>query len=273
MFDGLTFSLFAETIAATCSRLPGLMSTLFISDLHLTPERPASTEYFVEFMRLKANSANTIYVLGDLFEYWIGDDASSILGAGPVIGEFKRLADAGTRLFFMPGNRDFLVGDALCDQAGFQYMDDQTLVTLNTEPVLLLHGDSLCTDDIEHQQFRAMVNDANWQTHFLEMPIETRIEHAQQARAMSSSNNKNYSDVIMDVTESAVADAFRDHAVKLMIHGHTHRPNIHKQRVSDTDTTRIVLGDWYEQASYLELDGGTFKLHIGEQVKTIDLPD
>ncbi|MBT5031905.1 MAG: UDP-2,3-diacylglucosamine diphosphatase [Proteobacteria bacterium] len=249
------------------------MSTLFISDLHLTPERPASTEYFVEFMRLKASSANTIYVLGDLFEYWIGDDASSILGADPVISEFKRLADAGTQLFFMPGNRDFLVGDALCDQAGFQYLADQTLVTLNTEPALLLHGDSLCTDDIEHQQFRAMVNNANWQTQFLELPIETRIEYAHQARTMSNSNDKNYSDEIMDVTESGVADAFQDHAVKLMIHGHTHRPNIHKHRISGTDTIRIVLGDWYEQASYLELDDGTLKLHIGEQVKTIELLD
>ena len=267
----MTFSLFAETIAATYSRFPGLMSTLFISDLHLTPERPASTEYFVDFMRLKASSANTIYVLGDLFEYWIGDDASSVLGADPVISEFKRLADAGIQLFFMPGNRDFLVGDALCDQVGFQYLDDQTLVTLNGEPALLLHGDSLCTDDVEHQQFRAMVKNANWQTHFLALPIEARIEQAHQALAMSNSNDKNYSEAIMDVTESGVADAFQNHAVKLMIHGHTHRPNVHRHIISGTDTTRIVLGDWYEQASYLELDNDTFSLHIGEQIKTTKL--
>ena len=149
------------------------MSTLFISDLHLTPKRPESTEYFIDFMREKTKLAKVIYVLGDLFEYWIGDDASSQLVADPVIDQFKRLADADVSLFFMPGNRDFLVGKEFCTQAGFKYLHDESLVTLNDQQVLLLHGDTLCTDDIEHQGFRDMVNQREWQEQFLNQSIES----------------------------------------------------------------------------------------------------
>ena len=258
------------------------MSTLFISDLHLTPERPESTEYFIDFMREKTKLANSIYVLGDLFEYWIGDDASTRLGAHTVIDQFKRLADAGVELFFMPGNRDFLVGKTFCTQSGFEYLHDESLVTLNADKVLLLHGDSLCTDDTEHQSFRNMVSQESWQKEFLEQSIEARIQQAMQARAMSNTNNAGYSETIMDVTETAVTNAFDQHAVKLMIHGHTHRPKIHKHPIENPDfdsstnenapaNIRIVLGDWYEQASYLELVDENLTLYVGEQSTTTKL--
>jgi UDP-2,3-diacylglucosamine hydrolase len=254
------------------------MSTLFISDLHLTPKRPESTEYFIDFMREKTKLAKVIYVLGDLFEYWIGDDASSQLVADPVIDQFKRLADADVSLFFMPGNRDFLVGKEFCTQAGFKYLHDESLVTLNDQQVLLLHGDTLCTDDIEHQGFRDMVNQREWQEQFLNQSIESRIEQAMHARSVSNSKNPEYSEAIMDVTESAVAKAFKKHSVNLIIHGHTHRPEIHTYPALDTSATetttantRIVLGDWYEQASYLELVDEMLTLYVGEQ-STIAMP-
>jgi UDP-2,3-diacylglucosamine hydrolase len=248
------------------------MSTLFISDLHLTPDRPESTEYFIKFMHEKTKLANTIFVLGDLFEYWVGDDATKRLGAHTVIDQFKRLADAGVRLYFMPGNRDFLVGKKFCTQAGFEYLHDESRVTLNGHKILLLHGDSLCTDDVEHQKFRLIVNQKSWQKKFLDQPIESRIEQAMHARAMSNSDNENYSESIMDVTESAVISAFNQHSVKLMVHGHTHRPKIHKHQVESTITNdntptniRIVLGDWYEQASYLELIDEKLTLYTANQ--------
>lgn len=226
-------------------------------------------------MREKTKPAKAIYVLGDLFEYWIGDDASSKLGAHCVIDEFKRLADSGVNLFFMPGNRDFLVGKEFCTRAGFEYLHDEFLVTVNDQQILLLHGDSLCTDDIEHQSFRNMVNQPEWQEQFLNQSIDSRIEQAMQARSLSNSKNPDYSEAIMDVTESAVANAFQKHSVKLMIHGHTHRPEIHKYPASNTTAgeniptnTRIVLGDWYEQASYVELIDEVLTLYVGEQVTT-----
>ena len=247
------------------------MSTLFISDLHLTRERPASTEFFFDFARQHGEKAEAIYVLGDLFEYWIGDDAATALTVEPIVETFKQLAQQGIKLYFLSGNRDFLVGQALCQQAGFAYLQDETVQTIHGTPCLLLHGDSLCTDDIEHQNFRRMVLDSQWQQEFLAKPVETRMQMAMQARSLSNSNKPEYSSDIMDVTQSAVEDAFTNHQVPVMIHGHTHRPDIHQYEINGKTCHRIVLGDWYDQASYLVVDDGGFTLWMGGESKTLNV--
>jgi UDP-2,3-diacylglucosamine hydrolase len=232
------------------------MTTLFVSDLHLAPKRPHSSELFFQMLRGEARRADALYVLGDLFEYWIGDDAADTLGYTPVIRQLRKLTESGVPLYFMRGNRDFLAGRGFAAATGCEILPDPTTVDLYGERVLLMHGDSLCTDDVEHQKFREMVDDPDWQREFLRKPVETRMEMAESARSQSNEHKSSLSMEIMDVNRDAVRRTFGHHGVRLLIHGHTHRPAFH----DDGDTRRIVLGDWYEQSSILRCRPGVQEL-------------
>ncbi|GAA4869598.1 UDP-2,3-diacylglucosamine diphosphatase [Luteimonas vadosa] len=231
------------------------MPTLFISDLHLDDARPGSTRLFGEFIDGEARGADALYILGDLFEAWIGDDDPSQAGA-LVARKLKALSDDGVPVFFIHGNRDFLLGDAYAERCGMTLLPDPTRVDLHGTPTLLMHGDTLCTGDLAYQQFRAQTRDPEWQRQFLSQPLEARLAFARQARGASAKHQgalreAGTMETITDVAPDAVDDAFRAHGIDRIIHGHTHRPAIHCQ----DGRTRIVLGDWYEQGSVLRVDG------------------
>ena len=229
------------------------MTTLFISDLHLSDQRPAITEAFIGFLEGEARSAGALYILGDLFEVWLGDDM--VLPAyARAIEAMHRLADAGVPLFVMHGNRDFLLGDDFAAMSGAQRLPESTVIDLHGTPTLLLHGDTLCTDDVEYQKFRAMVRNPAWQAEVLAKSPEERLALARQFREMSMAEMQGKSEAIMDVNADAVAAAFREAGVRQMIHGHTHRPAIHDLEIDGEPARRIVLGDWYDQGSVLECD-------------------
>lgn len=235
------------------------MTTLFISDLHLSPRRPHIAESFISLLQGEARGADALYILGDLFEYWIGDDAAEQLGYAPVIREIRALSDAGVPVYFMRGNRDFLAGDGFADDTGCRILADPTVIDLYGERALLMHGDFLCTDDLEHQEFRRTVDDPHWQREFVGKPVEARMEMARQAREQSAEHKDSVSMEIMDVNADAVRRAFDEHGVGLMIHGHTHRPAVHDSG-APAGTRRIVLGDWYEQSSILRCSPGVQEL-------------
>jgi UDP-2,3-diacylglucosamine hydrolase len=238
-------------------------TVLFVSDLHLDSARPAITELFLTFLRGEARSAAALYILGDLFEAWIGDDDPDPHHAR-VMDAMRELADSGVPGFFMHGNRDFLVGPAFAERTGFSLLDDPALIELDGEPTLLMHGDTLCTDDHEYQAFRQQVRNPDWQAAFLAQPVEKRRAFAAEARRQSREAQTGKADAIMDVNAQAVAQAFRDHNVRRLIHGHTHRPAVHAVNVDGLDAQRIVLGDWYEQGSVLRCRGGECRLEVLE---------
>lgn len=229
------------------------MSTLFISDLHLDPARPEITTLFLRFLATEAREADTLYILGDLFEAWIGDDDPDPHHARVVQG-LCEFADAGVPLHFMHGNRDFLIGGAFAARTGAILLPDPTVIDLYGTPTLLMHGDLLCTDDHDYQRFRAMVRDPVWQREFLAQPLEKRKAFAQQVRMESQAKISATAPDIMDVNQKTVERVMLDHGVRHLIHGHTHRPNVHHFTANGAEMTRIVLGDWYEQGSVLRSD-------------------
>lgn len=234
------------------------MSTFFISDLHLCDQQPLITKRFIQFCRNQARDARALYILGDFFEYWLGDDALDKT-AQLVQKELATLSEHGTKLFFMAGNRDFLLGHTFADSCGMTLLDEPHIIDLDGAPVLLVHGDAECTDDVDYQKVRGMFRDPQWQQQFLNMPIAQRIEFAQKAREQSQQHTqKAMSEIteIMDVNPQAIEDLFSKHQVKTLIHGHTHRPAIHRHG----EKTRIVLGDWHHQVSYLKVQEGDFQL-------------
>jgi len=234
---------------------------LFISDLHLDPARPAITELFLQFLRQRAVHAQQLFILGDLFEAWIGDDA--VPAEHPVLAGLRQLTNHGVAVHVMHGNRDFLLGKAFASATGCHLLQDLTTVELGGEPVLLMHGDLLCTDDEEYQKFRAMVHNPQWQAGFLAMPVEQRLTMARQARSESTSRNSKLSETaeqIMDVNQHAVEQTMAEQHVRRLIHGHTHRPNVHHFKIHQHPATRIVLGDWYDQGSVLEFSNGHYDL-------------
>ncbi|MBJ6983048.1 UDP-2,3-diacylglucosamine diphosphatase [Luteimonas sp. MC1750] len=240
------------------------MTTLFISDLHLDPERPGITRLFGEFIDGEARGADALYILGDLFEAWVGDDDPSDTGAF-VADRLRALADAGVPVFFMHGNRDFLLGADYARRAGMTLLVDPAVVDLHGRRALLMHGDTLCTDDLAYQQFRAQTRDPAWRAQFLAQPLDARLAFAHQARAASQARQGELRDAgtmetITDVAPEAVDAAFRTHGVDLMIHGHTHRPAVHALAVDGRACTRVVLGDWYEQGSVLRVEAGRLEL-------------
>lgn len=229
------------------------MTSLFLSDLHLEDARPEPTAWLMSFLEGPARSADAVYILGDLFEYWIGDD--SITPTARAVAEAtSRLAAQGLKIGFQHGNRDFLLGKRFAREAGFELLPEYLVVDLYGTPTLLLHGDSLCTDDLEYQAFRAQSRTKAWQSAVLAMTVEERIAMAKNARESSEQHKDATAMSIMDVNEDAVRQAFAEHGVTRMIHGHTHRPATHEHELADGGRgTRIVLSDWYEAGSYLEV--------------------
>ncbi len=237
------------------------MTTLFISDLHLDPERPAITELFGRFIDGEARGADALYILGDLFEAWVGDDDPSETGAF-VAEKLRALNASGVPVHFIRGNRDFLLGHAYARRAGISILPDPAVVMLHGQPTLILHGDLLCTDDLAYQQFRAQTRDPRWQQQFLAQPLDARLGFASQARAASKARygelvRAGMAETIGDVAPDTVRDWFLRFGIRRMIHGHTHRPAIHDEGHGNT---RIVLGDWYEQGSVLRVDADGFDL-------------
>jgi UDP-2,3-diacylglucosamine hydrolase len=230
------------------------MHTYIISDLHLTPERPQIIKAFFDFLGNDAPTAERLYILGDLFEFWIGDDAGSILGADPVLDAMKAISQV-VDCYFIAGNRDFLVRQTFTERTGFKILSDETVIDLYGTKTLLLHGDSLCTDDIAHQQFRSqMMTNDQFCDGFLQMNIADRIEQAKLARLQSNEHKSEISMGIMDVTEAAVLASFAKHNVSQIIHGHTHRQNTHQYSVDGDKAIRYVLGDWNASNSIMRVD-------------------
>jgi len=229
------------------------MATLFISDLHLHEGRPEVARWLRDFLAGPARRADALYILGDLFEYWIGDDAVSPLAA-EIARQTAQLGSAGVPCCFVHGNRDFLLGEAYAAQAGLRLLAEEVVVDLYGRPTLLLHGDTLCTDDVKYQAFRRQSRDPAWQAAMLAQPIERRLRMAQEAREESARHTGSTAMEIMDVNPNAVLQAFRTHRVTRMIHGHTHRPAVHEHPLEDgSPGQRIVLADWDSNGSYLEV--------------------
>lgn len=237
------------------------MPALFVSDLHLTPQRAAMVAAFTRLLRTHARQADSLYILGDMFDYWIGDDDLADPFHAEVAAELAAVVASGCRVFFMAGNRDFLIGEGFARSARLEILPDPTVVALGGVRTLLLHGDTLCTDDADYQAFRSKVRDPGWQGQFLNQPIEARRKLALQLRADSESSQQLKSAEIMDVTASAVEQAFRESGCSRMIHGHTHRPARHEYRIDGRLCERWVLADWYENGSYLSCDASGCSAH------------
>jgi UDP-2,3-diacylglucosamine hydrolase len=240
------------------------MTTLFISDLHLDAERPQVTDLFGRFLREEARRADALYILGDLFEAWVGDDDPSETGDF-VARELSELASGGVPVFFIRGNRDFLLDETYARRAGMAILPDPVVVMLYGQPTLLMHGDTLCTDDVAYQQFRAQVRNPAWQQQFLSQPLAARVAFAQQARAASKAHqaglqDKGAMEIITDVAPATVETTLSRFGISRLIHGHTHRPAIHELDIDGRAHQRIVLGDWYDQGSVLRVDGDGVKL-------------
>ena len=224
------------------------MTTLFIADLHLQQDAPELTQAFLDYLEHRAQGADTLYIMGDLFESWIGDDAIGDFEQ-QVIDAMRRFSDCGKDLYVMHGNRDFLLGERFAELTGAVLIDDPAIITLGEDaPALLMHGDSLCTQDSEYMQFRAMTRDPQWQQKTLALPVEQRRLLADRMREGSGSANGSKSDDIMDVSQEAVEEIMQQYRVRTLIHGHTHRPDVHDFYLQDDDSAkRYVLGDWSHQ--------------------------
>ncbi|GAB2659965.1 UDP-2,3-diacylglucosamine diphosphatase [Arenimonas aestuarii] len=228
------------------------MSLLLVSDLHLDAARPATTRAFLDLLQGRARRAEALYILGDLFEAWVGDDDPGEPGAS-VCAALKALAADGVPVFLMRGNRDFLYGQRMAERCGATLLPDPCVVSLHGVPTLLMHGDLLCTDDAAYQAFRLQVRDPAWQQDFLARPLAARQAFAAQARAASREHQQGAAESIMDVTPAAVTETMSRFGVSRLIHGHTHRPAMHSLLVDERPALRVVLGDWYDQGSMLWL--------------------
>ena len=228
--------------------------TLFISDLHLSADTTEATDTLLRFLRETAAAADALYVLGDLFEYWIGDEGLDQPYATQIAQAFRALAERGVGVYFMHGNRDFLIGARFAQTSGMQLLPDPALVDLYGRPTLLMHGDTLCSDDHEYQKFRAMVRDPAWQQAFLGKPLDERVRMAREVRGKSERAKQVKDMAIMDVTPATVEDTLRAHHYARLIHGHTHRPARHQHKVDGRDCERWVLADWYHHGSCLLCD-------------------
>lgn len=236
------------------------MTTLFISDLHIDASRPAITAQFIEFLRRDAANADALYILGDLFESWIGDDDPDSAQIAAIEG-IRTLTASGVPCFVMHGNRDFLLGERFCGAAGALLLPDPVLLTLHGQSVLVMHGDALCTDDRSYQRLRATVRDANWQRQFLALSVAQRRALATAARDGSRAHTAAVGYSITDVNSASVAAVLRNAETQILLHGHTHRPAVHTLQVDERTCTRIVLGDWYAHGSVLSWDQHGYELH------------
>lgn len=235
------------------------MSVLFVSDLHLDAERPEAIDAFVRFVERECVKSERLFILGDLFEVWVGDDDDDPHLA-KVINAIASLRNYEVPCYIMHGNRDFLLGKSFAQRTGARIMTDFVTVDVYGQSLLLTHGDLLCTDDTAYMKLRATVRDPQWQSGFLSRPIEERRQIAASMRARSKTETAMKPSDIMDVNEAAVDETLRSHGVNVLIHGHTHRPGVHRFEVDGKPATRIVLGDWYSEGTILQWDRNGFKL-------------
>jgi UDP-2,3-diacylglucosamine hydrolase len=235
------------------------MARLFVSDVHLDASAPQATEQFVDFLSSYAAGAEALYILGDLFEVWIGDDDPNPEKAR-ITDALRGLTASGVACFVIHGNRDFLLGRQFCDRTGSRLLQDPVIAEFDGERVLITHGDALCTDDHAYQELRSVVRTADWQRRFLALPFDVRDRFANKARAGSKAHNARMAPQIQDVNADAVELAYRTARVRRLIHGHTHRPGIHDTLIDGEPAQRIVLGAWYEEGSYLVYESGRYEL-------------
>ncbi len=229
------------------------MTVLFVADLHLCQQRPDLTQAFVDFLKTTAQGCHSLYLLGDIFEAWIGDDYIDPC-LQPVIQQLKALSSAQSALYFQHGNRDFLVGKRLADLIGAKLLEESVIVQLPSQKALIMHGDQLCTDDLAYQKFRSMVRSPDWQQEFLAKSIQERLQIAEHLRTTSKAETGSKTSQITDVSHSAVLDALQHAQVNLLIHGHTHRPATHSFTDTGKQLTRMVLGDWDQSLWYIQCD-------------------
>jgi len=232
---------------------------LFVSDVHLDASAPEAQRQFLEFLRTQAVGARALYILGDLFETWVGDDDTAD-ASGAVLAGLRELTEGGVACFLLHGNRDFLLGESFCDRTGSQLLPDPVIAEIDGERVLLTHGDALCIDDHAYQELRSIVRSPTWQRRFLDLPLPDRQLLANEARAGSRQHTARTVPNIMDVNAAAVSAAFEAARVRRIIHGHTHRPGVHDALSDGVPVQRIVLGAWYEQGSYLVCEAGRYEL-------------
>ncbi|MGJ8682359.1 UDP-2,3-diacylglucosamine diphosphatase [Paraglaciecola sp.] len=231
----------------------------FISDLHLCAERDDITQCLFRFLTDQAPKAEALYVLGDLFEMWIGDDDLSQFNLS-IAAVFKRLSDSGIPVYFIHGNRDFLIRDKFAKLAGMTLLPEQAVVNLYGTPTLIMHGDELCTKDVVYQKFRKKARGWWWPRLMLSLPLKIRRNIAEKGRKTSQKNHTKLTAEIMDVTPDDVVESMQEHKVQRLIHGHTHRPAIHDLTLDNQPAQRIVLGDWYDQGSILKVYKDGFDL-------------
>lgn len=250
-------------------------TTLFISDLHLCGTRPAITGLFLGFLQRRARTVDALYILGDLFEYWIGDEAVEQEEFRGIVHGLRQLTTSGTPVYVMHGNRDFLMATGFEKATGCRLLPDPTRIDLHGTPTLLMHGDSMCIDDLEYMTFRTQVRNPAWQREFLVKSVGERDQIVRNFREISKTSTASKKPEIMDVNQKAVETIMREHGVQRLIHGHTHRPKEHVFTLDGQPARRMVLGDWYEQGSVLSVDARGWKLEnlpveknvIGKKVK------
>jgi UDP-2,3-diacylglucosamine hydrolase len=235
------------------------MKTLFISDLHLSQERPAITTLLLRFLQEIAPQAQALYILGDLFEVWLGDDIV-LPEYQTAINAMRSLSAQGIPIYVMYGNRDFLMRERFEQMSGATIIHEPHIINLGGQATLLLHGDTLCSDDAAYQQFRSMVRNPQWQETLLAKTPEQRLALAREYRAMSQTEMAKKDEAIMDVNQQTVLATLRQNHVHQLIHGHTHRPGFHQFDLDGQPAQRIVLGDWYTRGSYLLCDGNQCSL-------------
>jgi UDP-2,3-diacylglucosamine hydrolase len=231
------------------------MTVLFISDLHLEADRPDIADQFLRFLETEALNAEALYILGDLFESWVGDDDPNEHYQWIKQG-LKKLSRKEVSIYFMHGNRDFMIGTDFADEAGVQILADPFVAEFYGQKVMLSHGDAYCTGDVGYQAVRTMTRNPQWQAMMLSKSLQERLAFAEQARDASIVHGGTINTEISDVNHTAITNALRDSGVSIMLHGHTHRPAVHELLVDDQPATRIVLGDWHEHGSVVRWDEG-----------------
>ena len=227
------------------------MSIAFISDLHISESQPEIANQFIDFLEKRAKDADALYILGDLFEYWIGDDDPNPYYKN-IILSLNKYTNNGTPTYFMHGNRDFLIGEKFSKDTGIKMLKDPSIIKINEERVLISHGDVFCTDDHEYQAARKITRDPEWQKMMLNKSIAERNIFARRVREKSKNYTRHLGEDITDVNQNEINKTFKKNNLTKIIHGHTHKPAIHNISLNNTALQRIVLGDWYEQGSILQ---------------------
>lgn len=227
--------------------------SLLVSDVHLCEERPAQVDRFIGLLEGPGQEADSLFILGDLFEYWVGDDDCAAPLAQRVIKALRSVSDSSCKTYFICGNRDFLMGQDFAEQAGLTRLEDPCLMDIQGTPTILMHGDLLCSDDTAYLAFREQVRRPEWQAQFLAQPLAIRHHMARGATAESGKAKQAKTEEIMDVTETAVAEVFQRFGANRLIHGHTHRPGHHQHLVDAQMRDRWVLPDWYGPGGYVRV--------------------